>query len=150
MLFNDIIPLTYSFPVDNSLWHMTLWQTFQNNVVNILSALKIVYCGYGPKIARQRNSCSSMSEFFWKSLKWFPQVIKILFQSCAHQISPSSMSFQISRFYSIMHAHLYLDFIMQNIQSIFFVIWYSPLQIITPVFKNIFQIIKAGKGVGWS
>lgn len=35
-----------SLPVDNSLWHITLWQRFQNNVVNTVSALKIVYCDF--------------------------------------------------------------------------------------------------------
>lgn len=117
-----------SLPVDNSLWHITLWQRFQNNVVNTVSALKIVYCDFVGRRGetRQRTSCSSISEFFWQSLKWFPQVIRILFQSSAHQILPASMSFQLSRFYSTMLAHLYLDLITQNIQSIFlfYIIFY--------------------------
>lgn len=46
--------------------------------------------------ARQRTSCSNKTEFFWKSLKWFPQVISILFRSCAHQISPCLSRFLIS------------------------------------------------------
>lgn len=76
--------------------------------------------------ARQRTSCSSISEFCCKSLKWFPQVIRVLFQSCAHQILPASMSFQLSHLYSTMLAQLYLDLITQNIQSVFlfYIIFY--------------------------